>query len=270
MGYHFTPLKDGVINKLGANFGIYGTAGYSRKVKLFNRTSGLVLAEVFVPTSNNTWNFSNIPSVSVVAGQQYTVAVYLAGGAGSFRQSFGVFPLARGDIRIDASTYVSTFSSPDLRPTQVITNTMYGQVDVGFTPGTIQATPTPTPTPVPTPTPFPSAWSASGQPNMAIVDYSTRCTTLTVTAEGNAADVKLDLVGQHTYRASLKGTLGHNAQVATAFDFGFYPYGSGTFSLSGKALSGLTGSAKGVWEFCIFDRDGFGDSGSLQTWGIHN
>jgi hypothetical protein len=128
MGYHFTPLVDVTITSLGGYFN--GT----KTVKLFNKSTGVLLASTSVSASNN-WNYSAITPVSVDAGVTYTVVTYLAGSGGSRRELFpGYFPQTYGDIRIDGSTYVSTSSNPTARPTNTIANKMYGQADIEFRP----------------------------------------------------------------------------------------------------------------------------------------
>ena len=128
MGYHFTPLVDGQITALGGFF------NGAKAVKLFDRSSGALLASVSV-TSANTWSYTIITPVTVRAGTTYTVAVYLAGSGGSRRSSLSpALPRTFGDIRIDASTYASTSSNASARPTNSITTTMYGQADIQFVP----------------------------------------------------------------------------------------------------------------------------------------
>jgi subtilisin-like proprotein convertase family protein len=113
-------------------------------------------------------------------------------------------------------------------------------------------------------------WSASGSPNLPTVDNGTACTTLNVTQTGNASDAKVDLSGRHDYRSILKGTLAHNGVTATVFGTGTFPSGAGTFSLTNRAVAGFSGSATGTWQLCIIDTDAFGDTGTLNTWSVHN
>ncbi|NOQ63023.1 MAG: S8 family serine peptidase [Methyloprofundus sp.] len=128
LGYHFTPLVDGTIDQLGGYF------NGAKQVKLFNKTTGAVLAEATV-SSANKWNFSTIAPVSVQANQQYTVAVYMAGAGGSYRYTGGAtFPMLVNNLRIDSSTYAYTGSSSNRIPTNTASPYyMYGQVDVRFT-----------------------------------------------------------------------------------------------------------------------------------------
>lgn len=122
LGYHFTPLVDGNVNKLGGYF------NGAKTVKLFNKTTGAVLATTTVTSSNN-WSFSSITPVAVTAGSSYTVAVYW-GGSGYLSyeqlQPVNYFPNTYGDITITASTTASTSSNPDIRPTNNKTSAMYG------------------------------------------------------------------------------------------------------------------------------------------------
>lgn len=126
MGYHFTPLADGTVNGLGGVFN--GT----KTVRLFERATGLLLAEAQV-VGNNSWSYAAISGVPVVAGQGYTVAVYLAGSGGSYRRNVGSYPKYDQDVRIDATTYAYTASNPTARPTNQYTGSlMYGQADIRF------------------------------------------------------------------------------------------------------------------------------------------
>ncbi len=123
LGYHFTPQKNGVINTLGGYFN--GT----KKVSLWNKTTGELLAQVQVPSSN-TWNYSGITPVNVQAGEEYTVAAYLAGSGASFRQNVQTLPQTYADITIQSAC----FKRGDIRPINEEKNLMYGQVDIGFIP----------------------------------------------------------------------------------------------------------------------------------------
>lgn len=129
MGYHFTPLKDGTITKVGGFFN--GT----KVVKLFNKSTKTLIASATV-TASNSWGYASITPISVKAGTTYTVAVYLNGSGGSRRSSLSpALPRIFGDIRIEGSTYASTSYNSSKRPTNSIYSTMYGQADVEFAPG---------------------------------------------------------------------------------------------------------------------------------------
>jgi secreted trypsin-like serine protease/subtilisin-like proprotein convertase family protein len=113
-------------------------------------------------------------------------------------------------------------------------------------------------------------WTGSATPNMATVDNGRACSSLTVSGSGSASGVRLDLSGRHDYRSILRATLEHNGVTATAFPTGTFSRGSGTFSFTGRAISGFTGDAGGTWTLCIFDTDAFGDTGVLNSWSVHN
>ncbi|MCP4109357.1 MAG: DUF4082 domain-containing protein [Desulfobacteraceae bacterium] len=126
MGYHFTPLADGVVSKLGGFFD--GT----KTVRLFNKDTGELLAETTV-TSSDDWQYSDISPVSVQEGTTYTVAAYMNGSGASYRYGIEDFPQEYGNIRIDGSTYVHTESDQDARPQITVTDMMFGQADIMFT-----------------------------------------------------------------------------------------------------------------------------------------
>ncbi|HWN66381.1 MAG TPA: proprotein convertase P-domain-containing protein, partial [Haliangium sp.] len=107
-------------------------------------------------------------------------------------------------------------------------------------------------------------------PNLATVDNGQVCHTVTVTGTGNAVDAKLDIAGRHDYRSVLRGSLAHNGVTVTAFPTGTFGTGSGNFSFTARAVSGLSGSATGDWTLCIVDTDAFGDIGTLTSWSVHN
>jgi vibriolysin len=116
----------------------------------------------------------------------------------------------------------------------------------------------------------PTGWSGSASPNLPTVDNGQACHTLTVTGDGNAADVKLDISGRHDWRSILRGTLAHNGVTVAAFPVGTFPSQAGTFSFADRAVSGLSGAAAGDWTLCIVDTDGYGDTGTLDTWSVHD
>jgi hypothetical protein len=130
MGYHFTPEVDGYITGLGGLF------DGSKSVRLFDRSSGELLADTEVQ-ANYDWAYTNLNTpVPVTAGSEYTVAVYLAGSGGAYHYPLADnFPQVYGDVRIDGATYVYTGSNPDARPTYSLTNIMYGVADIEFVPG---------------------------------------------------------------------------------------------------------------------------------------
>jgi Zn-dependent metalloprotease/subtilisin-like proprotein convertase family protein len=113
-------------------------------------------------------------------------------------------------------------------------------------------------------------WSASGTPNLALVDNGQACTNLTVADTGDAAGVKLDIAGTHSWRSVLRGTLAHNGTTVAAFPINTFPSNTGPFSFTARAVDGFSGTASGVWTLCLVDTDAFGDSGRLTTWSVHN
>ncbi len=128
MGYHFSPQVDGRVTQLGGYFN--GT----KIVRLFEKASGTLLAETEV-TAANQWAYRSVKEVPVTAGETYTVAVYLAGSGGSYHGNIDPLPQVYGDIEIEGSTFVSTGSDPQARPTNTVPVTMYGQADIRFKPG---------------------------------------------------------------------------------------------------------------------------------------
>jgi subtilisin-like proprotein convertase family protein len=113
-------------------------------------------------------------------------------------------------------------------------------------------------------------WSGTATPNLPTIDNGSACTSLTVATTGDAAVAKLDVSGRHDFRSILRGTLAHNGTTVAAFPTGTFPTGSGTFSFTGRLVTGLSGDASGTWTLCIVDTDAFGDTGVLNTWGVHD
>jgi Zn-dependent metalloprotease/subtilisin-like proprotein convertase family protein len=114
-------------------------------------------------------------------------------------------------------------------------------------------------------------WSGSATPNLATVDNAQVCTNLTVTTTGGDSSVaKLDIAGRHDFCSILRGTLAHNGTTVTAFPTGTFPAGACNFSFTSRAVPGLTGDSSGTWTLCIVDTDAFGDTGTLNTWSVHN
>jgi subtilisin-like proprotein convertase family protein len=114
-------------------------------------------------------------------------------------------------------------------------------------------------------------WSGSATPNLPTIDNGTACTSLTVATTGGSASVaKLDISGRHDFRSILRGTLAHNGTTAAAFPTGTFPSGSAAFSFTNRSVPGLSGDASGTWTLCIVDTDGFGDTGVLNTWAVHD
>jgi len=116
-----------------------------------------------------------------------------------------------------------------------------------------------------------SQWSGSATPNLTTIDNGTACTNLTVTTGGYSSTfAKLDISGSHDFRSILRGTLTHNNITVDAFPVRTFPDYSGAFSLTSRAVPGLSGDSSGIWTFCIIDTDPYGDTGVLNTWSVHN
>jgi subtilisin-like proprotein convertase family protein len=115
-------------------------------------------------------------------------------------------------------------------------------------------------------------WSGSASPNIATIDNSQVCTSLTVpsTPGSDSSVAKLNISGRHDFCSILRGTLAHNGTTVAAFPTGTFPAGACNFSFTGRGVPGLSGDATGTWTFCIIDTDAFGDTGTLNPWGVHN
>jgi Zn-dependent metalloprotease/subtilisin-like proprotein convertase family protein len=116
-----------------------------------------------------------------------------------------------------------------------------------------------------------ASWSGSASPNLATLDNGQVCTSLDVaTTGGDAGAAHLDISGRHDFCSVLSGTLAHNGITVTAFPQGTFTNAPCSFSFTNRAVSGLAGDSAGTWTFCIRDNDGFGDTGVLNTWSVHN
>jgi subtilisin-like proprotein convertase family protein len=113
-------------------------------------------------------------------------------------------------------------------------------------------------------------WSGSRTPNLATRDNGSVCDSVTVSGSGDSSAARLDISGRHDYRSIHRGTLAHNGVTVAAFPTGTFARGAGTFGFTDRAVSGLSGDAAGVWTLCIIDTDGFGDTGVLSSWSVHN
>jgi subtilisin-like proprotein convertase family protein len=112
-------------------------------------------------------------------------------------------------------------------------------------------------------------WSGAAEPDLALVDNGSACSTVTVADDGDASVVLLDVDGVHDWRSVLRGTLEHNGVVADAFPGRTFPSEAGSFNFTNRAVAGFSGSAAGDWTLCIIDTDAFGDSGTLLSWSVH-
>jgi Zn-dependent metalloprotease/subtilisin-like proprotein convertase family protein len=115
-------------------------------------------------------------------------------------------------------------------------------------------------------------WSGSATPNLATIDNGTACTSLTVpsTPGSDSSLAKLNIAGRHDFCSILRGTLAHNGTTVAAFPTNTFPSGACNFSFTSRAVPGLSGDASGTWTLCIVDTDAFGDTGTLNTWSVHN
>ncbi|HEU5057572.1 MAG TPA: proprotein convertase P-domain-containing protein, partial [Kofleriaceae bacterium] len=112
-------------------------------------------------------------------------------------------------------------------------------------------------------------WGASADPNLPTQDNGQVCSTVTVSGKGEASAAKLDLSGTHDWRSILRGTLEHNGTVVEAFPVGTFPSQAGGFELTNHPVAGIEGNAEGDWTLCIIDTDGYGDTGVLAHWAVH-
>jgi Zn-dependent metalloprotease/subtilisin-like proprotein convertase family protein len=116
-----------------------------------------------------------------------------------------------------------------------------------------------------------TGWSGTASPNLATTDNTTVCSSLSVsTTGGDSAQARLNISGRHDFCSVLSGTLAHNGTTVTAFPTGTFPNGACNFTFTNRAGPGLSGSPAGTWTFCIRDNDGFGDTGVLNTWSVHD
>jgi len=116
-------------------------------------------------------------------------------------------------------------------------------------------------------------WSGSAAPNLPTIDNGTACNTLNVdTSGGDSSVAKLDIAGRHDFCSILRGTLSHNGVTVTAFPTRTFPTGPCNFSFTNRAVGnlGLSGDSAGPWTLCIVDTDAFGDTGTLNTWSVHD
>ena len=104
---------------------------------------------------------------------------------------------------------------------------------------------------------------------MPLVDNGATCRTINVAGKGDSAAAKLDVTGTHDWRSVLRGTLEHNGTVVDAFPVGTFQTQAGGFEFRDRAVDGLSGSAEGAWTLCIIDSDGYGDTGVLSHWKVH-
>jgi hypothetical protein len=112
-------------------------------------------------------------------------------------------------------------------------------------------------------------WSASATPNLPFRGLV--CTSRFVHSPTGAASLaKLSIAGSHSSRAGLRGVLFHNIDLSEAFPVGTFPAGAGTFGFTDRPIDVAPSSATGLWTLCITDTNGFGASGVLNSWSIHD
>lgn len=125
MGYAFTPNKTLTVTALGGFFN--GT----KTVYLFNRSTGAVVANASVSSANN-WAYANLASpVVLTAGTAYSVAVYLAGSGGAYRNGTVATPRVLADATINGSCYRSGTAAEPCAST-LVSGTHYGMADFKY------------------------------------------------------------------------------------------------------------------------------------------
>jgi subtilisin-like proprotein convertase family protein len=113
-------------------------------------------------------------------------------------------------------------------------------------------------------------WSGTATPSLPTVDNGMACTSLAVATAGDSSLAQLDIFGRHDFRSSLRGTLTHSNVLVEAFPVNTFPGGIGTFNFTNHAVPGALGDSSGNWTLCIVDTDGFGDTGVLSAWSVHD
>ena len=129
MGYRFTPQVNGTITQLGGYF--IGT----KTVRLWQRSNENFLGSVSV-SSSNSWSYADLSSsVSVTAGTEYIVAVWLASSGGSYK-NYWSGPHTYGNILVSASCHSRAHNSDSYPSWTNINSTsyMYGMADITFIP----------------------------------------------------------------------------------------------------------------------------------------
>ena len=136
MGYRFTPQVDGTITQLGGLFD--GT----KNVYLWQWSNGNYLGSVSVSDPNNSWAYSNLSSaVSVAAGTEYVVSVWVNSTGGTRMRFVDNLPNTYGNITINSAVYEYNWSesttmpsSWDLGGNSAYTGYMWGLADITFVP----------------------------------------------------------------------------------------------------------------------------------------
>ena len=124
-GYAFTPNKSLTLTHLG---GLYdGT----RTVYLYDRSTGAVLASAS-NTSANSYAYTQITPITLVAGKSYTVAVYTAGSGGSYRPGLTSMPSVLADATIEGTCYRPSSTAEPCASSGLISGTNYGMADIKY------------------------------------------------------------------------------------------------------------------------------------------
>jgi hypothetical protein len=129
LGYNFRAEQDGQIIGLGAN--VPG----SKMVYLWdwsNMGTARFLVRSASVMSDDAWAYTPIAPYPVVAGRTYTVAVYMAGERGTWRESTQ-FPSRYGSITILNSAGIEGCGFPTRG--WGAWGMMYGQADIQFVGG---------------------------------------------------------------------------------------------------------------------------------------
>jgi hypothetical protein len=129
MGYGFTPNKTITVSSLGGFFN--GT----KTVRLYNRSTGAVLASAAV-TSANFWAYTAITPVTLAAGTPYSVSVYLSGSGGAYRSGLSSMPTSLADATINGTCYRSASTAEPCASSGLQGGTNYGMADIKYTTGT--------------------------------------------------------------------------------------------------------------------------------------
>lgn len=119
--------------------------------------------------------------------------------------------------------------------------------------------------------PAPAAtWSASAAPGLPIIDNGKLCSSVEVHGAGDAASVRFSLEARHDFGAVLRATLSHGGVTAPALATNTFAPRPGHFALGARPVPGFSGDAAGTWTLCLEDADGFGDTGLLTSWSVHD
>ncbi|MDO8647203.1 MAG: LamG-like jellyroll fold domain-containing protein, partial [Candidatus Diapherotrites archaeon] len=127
MGYNFTPTVSGTIGQ------VCGYFSGAKTVKVWNSTYG-ELASTSIAGSGTGWVCGSLATpLAVSSGVTYYVGACLVGSGGYYRSPITALPRTSNSITINNSFYYSTTGCTLAAPT-TITTTMYGMVDIMFSP----------------------------------------------------------------------------------------------------------------------------------------